>query len=608
MTITRVVFFIVNQTHFSGVVLSDFLAGVWFDCITIAISFSPFYLIYFFPLSNNFRYDKWFQKVLKLVFHLINILVIAANIVDVEYFKYTGKRSTADLFTFISTGDDMSQLIGAFFVDFWWMLVFLVVFVLLVEYLYRKTEIKNRVQHLNVFRKIAQWLALVCFMLIIARGGFGLRPVGVIEATNYTKVENVALVLNTPFTILKTYGKSSLKEKSYFEKNKAEKLFNPVRTTNPQGILPENTNVVILILESFGDEYCGLNSKNSFTPFFDSILKKSLYFKNGFANGKKSIEAVPSILASIPTLMDNPYISSSYGNNKIESLPSLLKKEGYSSAFFHGATNGSMRFDGFAKQLGFDFYFGRKEYANEKDFDGTWGILDHKFAPWTARQLTQMKEPFLGTLFTLSSHHPYFIPKEFRGRVKKGKEPICAALNYADEALKLFFDEAKKQSWYKNTIFVLCADHTPSTKDKKYNQRTMMYKIPIAFYYPNNPQVIQQFNSERLFQQIDILPTLLDLLNVKTNYYSFGQSFYDLNSSNEVVTYLEGIYSVFYKSHMLTFVNDKARNLYSHLAEANNERDSLRFYKNEVKIIEDKTKAIIQRYSRDLIQNQTTVE
>ena len=601
-------FFVVNQTHFSGVVFNDFLVGVLYDCITIAICFSPFYLLYLFPLPDKIRYAKPFQFGLKLLYHFLSLFVIGTNIVDVEYFKYTGKRSTADLFTFISTGDDMSQLLGAFFVDFWWMIVLTVAFVISIEYLYRKTELKNHIQRLDIFRKFTQWLALVCFMLIVARGGFGLRPVGIIEATNYTKVENVTLVLNTPFTILKTFGKSSLKEKRYFDKDKAEKLFNPIRKTNPQGILPEKTNVIILILESFGDEYCGLNAKNSFTPFFDSILKKSLYFKNGFANGKKSIEAVPSILASIPTLMDNPYISSPYGNNKIESLPSLLEKEGYTSAFFHGATNGSMRFDGFAKQLGFDFYFGRKEYENEKDFDGTWGILDHKFAPWTARQLTQMEEPFLGTLFTLSSHHPYFIPDEYKGKVKKGKEPICAALSYADIALRLFFEEAKRQPWFKNTVFVLCADHTPSTKDKKYNHRSMMYKIPIAFYYPNNPQEIQQFNSERLFQQIDIMPTLLDLLNVKTNYYSFGQSFFDLNSSNEVVTYLEGIYSVFYKSHMLTFVNDKARNLYSHLSEANNERDSLRFYKNEVKIIENKTKAIIQRYSRDLIQNQTTVE
>lgn len=602
------VFFVVNQTHFSGVILNDFVVGLWFDCITLAISFSPFYLIYFFPLPDNFRYNKWFQLVLKLFFHLLNILVIAANIVDVEYFKYTGKRSTADLFTFISTGDDMFQLLGAFFIDFWWMLVFLVVFVFVVEYLYRKIESKSRIENLNIFSKITQWFILVCLMLIVARGGFSLRPIGIIEATNYTKVKNVALVLNTPFTIIKTYGKSSLKEKKFFENDKAEKLFNPIRTTNPQRIIPEKTNVVILILESFGDEYCGLNSKNSFTPFFDSVLKQSLYFKNGFANGKKSIEAVPSILASIPTLMDNPYISSSYGNNKIESLPSLLKKEGYSSAFFHGATNGSMRFDGFAKQLGFDFYYGRKEYANETDFDGTWGILDHKFAPWTARQLTKMEEPFLGTLFTLSSHHPYFIPDEYKEKVKEGKEPICAALNYADEALKLFFEEAQKQSWYEHTIFVLCADHTPSSQDEKYNQRSMMYKIPIAFYYPNNTDLLKQFNTERLFQQIDIMPTLLDLLNLNTNYYSFGQSFYSLDSSNQVVTYLEGVYSVFYKSHMLTIASDKARNLYSHLIEANNELDSLRFYKNEVKIIEDKTKAIIQRYSRDLIQNQTTVE
>ena len=172
---------------------------------------------------------------------------------------------------------------------------------------------------------------------------------------------------------------------------------------------------MVLIVESFGNEWVGAaGAKKSFTPFLDSLTTESLYFKNGIANGKKSIEAVPSIFASLPSLLEIPYISSQYGNNRIEGLPRILKKEGYTSAFFHGATNGSMKFNGFAAQAGFDHYYGRTEYNNEKHYDGSWGILDEYFNPWTARKLSTLKQPFLASLFTLSSHHPFYIPPHMR--------------------------------------------------------------------------------------------------------------------------------------------------------------------------------------------------
>ncbi|MFN5415537.1 MAG: LTA synthase family protein [Flavobacteriia bacterium] len=320
------------------------------------------------------------------------------------------------------------------------------------------------------------------------------------------------------------------------------------------------------------------------------------------ANGKKSIEAVPSVVSSLPSLLDNPYISSTYGNNKIESLASILNDKGYETAFFHGATNGSMRFDGFAAQVGFQHYFGRKEYNNDAHFDQSWGILDEYFNPWTAKELTKFNKPFFATLFTLSSHHPYFIPKHMRGKLRKGPQQICESIHYGDYSLKKFFEEAKKQPWFQNTVFVLCADHTSATNSETYNQRTEMYKIPIIFYDPSGKIKAQKV--ETVFQQIDIMPTLLDLLNVKMNYYSFGQSYYQ-NSEPEALTYIEGTYHFYRKNHMITFSNEKARNLYNFKVLKKDTPDSIAYYKKEAKMYEKRLKAMIQRYNRDLIMNQT---
>lgn len=604
MTLVRILFFAFNKDSFSNVGITEFAVAAWFDWITIALCFLPFIIIHFIPVPIN--YFKIKEGILKFYFHLVNTLMLSLNLMDIEYFKYTSKRSTFDLFAILGAGNDFSQLAMTFLKDFWILLLFLVIFIIFTEWLYRKTK-REPVKNEKILRPLLFNL-LICLPLfiLIARGGFQLKPIGMMEASRFSNPENSALVLNTPFTMLKSYGKERLEIKNYYTEAEEKAIFNPIQISHPQNILPDKTNVVIIILESFGNEFVGeFNDGKSYTPFFDSILRESLTFDYGIANGKKSIEAVPAIIASIPSLMDNPYISSPYGNNKIESLASILKKKGYETAFYHGATNGSMRFDGFAAQAGYDHYFGRFEYNNDEHFDKTWGILDEYFNPWTAKQMTKLKEPFFGTLFTLSSHHPYYIPPHMRLRVKRGSQAIAASINYGDISLRKFFEEAKKQAWYDNTLFVLVADHTPATTDPMYSQRRFMYQIPIAFYHPK--KLLQPKREPIIFQQLDIMPTILDLLNVKTRFYAYGNSYFK-PTKKEAITYLEGSYFYFTDKHMYTYSNEKARNLYDFTLRTESTTDSLSHYKQESKAVEKRLKAIIQRYNRDLIHNKTVVE
>ena len=604
MTLSRLLFYAFNADNFSNVGLREFLVALWFDCITISLFFAPFIIFHFLPLG--IKADQLKERVLKSYFHIANTLMIAMNLMDIEYFKYTSKRSTFDLFAILGAGSDFAQLVTTFITDFWILILFLIVLIALSEWLYRKTSKKRTTDLIPIKGHIFNLVVMIPLFVIVARGGFKLKPVGIMEASQFSNPENSALVLNTPFTMLKSYGKERLEVKTYFTEQQERKLFDPVQTSVPQGILPDGTNVMIIMLESFGNEFVGaFNHGKTYTPFFDSLIGQSLTFEHGIANGKKSIEAVPAIIASIPSLMDNPYISSPYGNNKIESLASILKKKGYETAFYHGATNGSMRFDGFAAQAGYDHYFGRFEYNNDKHFDKTWGILDEYFNPWTAKQLTKLKEPFFGTLFTLSSHHPYYIPSHMRLRVKKGPQPICASISYGDIALKKFFEEAKKQPWYNNTLFVIVADHTPATKDPIYSQRRFMYQIPIVFFHPKKLLPVKK--EKMIFQQLDILPTVLDLCNINATYYSYGQSYFK-KTEREAIAYLEGSFFYFRNTHMYTFSNEKARNLYDFTIREKYTADSLSYYSKEKKIVENRIKAIIQRYNRDLIHNKTVVE
>ncbi len=604
MTITKLLFLAFNYNRFENISLSTFLYAAWFDCITIALYFSPFIFLYLLPLQNSFKNIQ--TIVLKTYFLSVITLMLALNLMDIEYFQFTKKRSTFDLFTMLTTGSDFSQLATTFLKDFWLLIVFLIFLVIVSNWLYNKVSRKSQVISYRIKNFSWNFMLFIPLVIIIARGGFGLKPIGIIEASNYSNPENTALVLNTPFTMLKSFGKEHLEQKNFFSDKEALHFFNPIQISKPQHILPDGTNVMIIILESFGNEFVGaFNHSKSYTPFFDSLIAQSLTFEYGIANGKKSIEAVPAIVASIPTLMDNPYISSPYGNNRINSLATILRKNGYETAFYHGSTNGSMRFDGFAAQVGFQHYFGRYEYNNDAHFDKTWGILDEYFNPWTAQQMTKLKEPFFSTLFTLSSHHPYYIPPHMRKQVIRGPQPICASINYGDYSLRKFFEAAKKQPWYQNTLFILLADHTPATDDKTYSERRMMYQIPIVFYHPRKLLPVKK--EKKIFQQLDILPTVLDLLNIQTKFYAFGQSLYK-KSEREAITYIEGTYYYFINRHMFSFSDGKARNLYDIAVGNKFTTDSLSFYKAKSVQVENRIKAIIQRYNRDLVHNQTVIE
>ncbi len=604
LSVSRIFFYFTYSSLFSEVGLGEWIAGAWFDAVTLALLLLPFIILCLLPF--NLLVNRWFRLLVALLYFIPVLGILAVNFLDVGYFNFTHKRSTSDLFAIVSAGDDVGQLLGSFFRDFWLLLLLFFLLLLVMVFVFRRISKRIVKKDAKLGKGTLYMILLTCFFVLVGRGGFILKPLSAIDATLFTEPQNSALILNTGFTILKSIGKSDLEEQDFFKEKEVVKYFNPHHTSEPQNLMEGNPNVVVIMLESFGNEWVGkFNNGKSFTPFLDSLLDESWYFEYGFSNGKKSIEAVPTITASLPTLMDNPFISSSYSSNLIQALPQVLKEHGYSTAFYHGATNGSMRFNSFAKQAGFDEYYGRFEYNNDAHFDKTWGILDEFFNPWSAEMMTKQKQPFMATLFTLSSHHPYYIPPRWRRKLKKGPAQICRSIAYGDASLKLFFQQAKKEPWYKNTIFVLVADHTPATNSPIYGQRTEMYKIPIAFYSPSGK--LPKKRDKAIFQQMDIYPTVLDLCNIKTNYYAFGHSYFS-TEPREAVAFLEGSYYYTWKNLMLVYSNGEAVNLFDITKKTANPKDLLKVKTKELKIMEKRLKALIQVYSHDLIYNKMVVK
>ena len=372
------------------------------------------------------------------------------------------------------------------------------------------------------------------------------------------------------------------------------------------GIKFRPLNVVVIIVESLGKEYMGaMNHHTGYTPFLDSLCRHSTVFTNAYANGKRSIEGIPCIVSSIPALMDEPFITSTYNGNKVTSIANVLAKKGYRNYFFHGGTNGTMGFDNFSKLAGYDAYFGRKEYNNDADYDGNWGIYDEPFLQYTVKKLSESQQPFEATVFTISSHHPYLVPEKYKGRFRKGSLPIHESIGYADFSLKKFFESASHTSWYQNTLFVITGDHTAISEVPFYQTRVGMYSLPIIFYQPADSLVGM---NDVTTSQIDILPGILDYLHYDQPYFSFGASMFDTSANHSAVNYLNGTYQIIEGNYALAMDTANIQGLYQFKADTLltvNLMDSIPGIRNNMA---KKLKAIVQNYNDALINNKMSAE
>lgn len=595
--ISRMFFYFFNTSSFTTFNFQTLKGGFIFDLAAIAYLNLIFIIAHLIP--GNFKYTPRYQKGLKISFYTLNLIFIATNFIDSIYYRFTGRRSSFSMITAKGMEQEAIGLIPSFLKEFWYVgVLFLICSFLFWKLLLNFKKI-NPVKKLTKGDLLKQFSCLILAIvvgLVIARGGFRKKPIKIVDAVVYGELGNSGLVLNTPFCILKTITKKENLEKvNYFEEKELVSIYNPVIHLNSDEPTIKK-NVVVIILESFGNENVG----RGYTPFLDSLINKSYYFKNAFANGKVSIDAVPSILSSIPSLMNNSFISSSFALNKVNGLPKILKKEGYYTSFFHGAFNGSQNFDQYAQVAGFDDYFGKNEYTGPEAFDGKWGIYDEEFMQFFCNKLTTFKQPFFSSIFTISSHNPYIIPKRYTNKFPKGTTTIQESIGYSDFALRQFFNTAKKQGWYKNTLFVISADHTSSEGDKDIDKTTVgKFSIPILFFDPSNLDFVGV--NENNFQQIDIMPSILDYLHFKTDMISFGKSYKSKN--NFAVYYLQGTYHYIQDDYYLAFANNQPIGLYNWKQDNLHKNNLLKTEKEKVNEMSRFLKAYIQTFYERITGN-----
>ncbi|MDP7567333.1 MAG: LTA synthase family protein [Flavobacteriales bacterium] len=517
-TTSRIFLFFNNFDSFNNASILEFIEGLRFDFSALFYINIPLLLLLLIP--HNFRVNKYYQKTVNWIFYGVNIPFILLNNVDIEYFKFTQKRSTTDFFQLLQLGDDAKNIIPQYMKDYWLITVFSFIQIWLLLKLKYIPKEKLAFKFSSIFKAVLVLILASVTFIIGARGGLQLKPIKPINAGELSNSQESALILNTPFCILHSFKNTGLKPYKFFSENELNQIYSPNHNAFDGRI--KKKNIVILIMESYSKEFVGFyNEGKSYTPFLDSLMQHSLVFTNAYANGLKSIEALPAITASIPTLMTNPFITSDYAQNNFESIASLLNKEGYKTSFYHGGTRGTMGFYSFSKKAGFNNYYGMEEYNNNSDFDGTWGVFDGPFMQYFSNGLNSTEEPFFSTFFSLSSHPPYSLPSNYKS--DSDEIGIRETIKYTDDAMAEFFKNSKNEPWFKNTIFIITADHTSGVRySDKYKHKTGRIEIPMIFYSDG----IQSKTDSSIVQQIDIMPTIFEMINYNKNFFAFGKSMF----------------------------------------------------------------------------------
>ncbi len=585
-TSSRIFFYLNNNESFSSSNIIEFVEGIRFDLSALVYINTLLFILLLIP--HNFRDNKYYKKTTNWLFYIVNIPFIILNNMDIEYFKFTQKRSTIDFFQLITLGDDASKIIPQYMKDYWLITIFTFIQLLglfKIKFIPTSRISLNIKSILNITSSI---LIGASIYIIGARGGLQLKPIKSMNAGELSGSQNSSLILNTPFCILHSFQNKGLRPYNYFNEKSLDTIYSPIHDGSKNSIIKKN--IVILIMESYSKEFVGFyNNGTGYTPFLDSLMQNSLVFENAYANGLKSIEALPAITASIPTLMNNPFITSQYAQNNFVSLASLLNKEGYNTSLYHGGSRGTMGFYSFSKKAGFTDYFGMQEYNNSADFDGTWGIYDGPFMQYFYDGLNKKKEPFFSVLFTLSSHPPYTLPSNYKHNFNN--IGIRETIRYTDFALSQFFKQCKNKEWFENTIFIITADHTSGLKySKKYKHKTASIEIPLIIFSGDSSFIGRNKN---IVQQIDIMPTLLEIINYDKKYFAFGKSMFSDN--NWAISKLYNQYRLITPHAIITNKEEEYRS-YSD----NNLNHEINH--NNADIL--KLKAIKQTYNKRMINNK----
>lgn len=509
-----------------------FPIGLRFDLILLCyLSFLPFLIISFVPG----KYLHYFNRFLNIYYILFLVLILLMELTSSDFIKQYDTRPNRLFLDYLIYP---KEVMGTLFKSY--LSSIILTFVIMGAFIYLLFK-KRRSLFATPFTEYRFKLFLfvpVAFLLFFgARGSLtSKRPINASNAVfSFDQLTN-CMGLNSFYTVAfaayslknennsgKMYGKMDSAEaytrvKKYMTaqpEDFTDAELPLLHTQTPDSSNNQPMNIVIFLQESLGAEYIGCLGGKPLTPNFDALTNDGLLFTNLYCTGTRSVRGIEAVVTGFLPSPSESVVKLSNSQSGFFTLADLMKDNGYDTSFIYG---GMANFDNMASFFngnGFDNIIDEEDFDKDENkyaFKGTWGYSDEDLVVKANEYFKSQKgKPFFSLMFSTSNHEPFEFPD---GRIElfdKEKNTVNNAMKYADFAIGKFFELAKKEEYFKNTIFIVVADHNTRTYGK--------HLVPIhKFHIPAliiGPGVTKGTKYEKLCSQIDLAPTLLDMAGMK---------------------------------------------------------------------------------------------
>jgi len=558
LTILRFGFLLKHQALATGIPLftlfKSFVIGVRFDMVVVSYLLIPLFILSCIPFLSIDRL-KITRTVVIILFLSGMGLIFFLSLVDIEYFGEFGTRLNLWVLEYSDRPDMIWYTVWSGYPVALYLLLWgamLLVFTLML------VKIKRRIflikQKVGIIRRLIYSILCLALLVLGARGRTGLAPIdwGLAYFSPYGFASQLAL--NGVYTLSKSWWEDShenrgelLTKYHFYPSSQALSTVQKL-LSNPQEIMTDSLhsldrwyypnlnsrlnkdyNVVIIFMESWLSKYVGtLGGKPDVTPHFDSLAQKGILFERFYATGTRTNRGIVSILCSFPSQTGRSLMRKYSDKRVLESIAEILKDKGYQNILLYG---GDLQFDnmeGFLRNRGFEGFIGQEDFPDEAKL-GKWGIPDHLVFQKANEEFAKFGDkPFLGVIVTLSNHEPFLLPSD-SFKIFSPDVPQWEYLNtfyYSDWALGQFFHLAEKQSYFKNTIFILVADHGRFMETET-ELPADRFHIACLIYAPDilgtSPKRISTVAS-----QTDLIPTILGILGKPVFHKSWGRDILSL--------------------------------------------------------------------------------
>ncbi|EKD26995.1 MAG: Sulfatase protein [uncultured bacterium] len=598
--LARLILYIQYHDYFATLtfiqVIQGFINGIRFDLSIFLTIIAILLLLINLPLK--FAETKRWVNPFVWIMYFIACISFLFLLGDVGYFEQVKRHIGGEIMVIANDLDfvmDMA-LTGYKKEILFYLTVCGIVFLLVRKIL--------RIQILEAKYAFIKFIIIILLLLIGTRGTFSRKSINIIDA--FTSGNSILgnLSLNGLFTTFHAAMKTSDFKRDYFPAKEVYKILNledkefPLIKSYAKKDTNKKYNIILFLMESWDfryvDSFGTKDKKFGVTPYFDAMVPKGIKFNNFYSFGQRSIEGVQSTLIGIPSLLGLPWMGNGLEVNNFTKIGSIAQEEGYSSILIQCFKRRSYRVDSIAKACGFQYYFAKEDIPTVYKYNdpkaGKYG-WDYDTLMFFKDKIDSLPKPFLGCLMTGTTHGPF--PRIDPKFEKYPHSPMTLGgflntLCYADWSLHEFMSQAEKTDWFKDTIFIFTADHSLITfKNAKFMDK---FSIPLLIYAPYifKPEVNNTVGSH-----LDIMPTLMDLMNSSHSFASIGESLF--RKKEQLAFVSDGLYIGLITDKGFLTHSTERRLSYGPLTSENNSND----YYNDM----EKKMLAIYQLTYDLIES-----